>query len=57
MNDWIGTKFVGREETLWLKQMEKMNNKRDINDPEGNNWPIQTCILKGDQWLRRPSDP
>ena len=47
MIDWIGTKFGGREGKLWLKQIEKMNNKSGINDPEGKNWPIKTCILKG----------
>ena len=59
MIDWIGTKFGGRKGKLWLKQIEKMNNKRGINYPEGNNWPIQTCILKGGggKWLRRQSDP
>ena len=58
MIDQIGTKFGGRKGKLWLKQIEKMNNKSGINDPEGKNWPIKTCILKGGgKWLRRQSDP
>ena len=49
MIDRFGNKFGGRKGKLWLKQIEKMNNKSGINDPEGKNWPIKT----GGQMVQR----
>ena len=41
MIDRIGTKFGGRKGKLWLKQIEKMNNKRATIIQRGTTGPFR----------------